>query len=87
MHELMQWLQPLQDRLPALLTLLVGAIPSQAEGAPPAEAHGTEPPPAYVELLDFLLTRPTPHDILAFKVPDAAQARLRLLLDKNRAEA
>ena len=85
--ELMQRLQPLQDRLPALLTLLVGALPSQAEGAPPTEVHGTEPPLAYMEVLDFLLTRPTPHDILAFKVSDAAQARLRLLLDKNREEA
>ena len=85
--ELMQRLQPLQDRLPALLTLLVGALPSQAAGAPPTEVHGTEPPLAYMEVLDFLLTRPTPHDILAFKVSDAAQARLRLLLDKNREEA
>ena len=38
------------------------------------------------EVLDFLLTRPTPQDILAFKVSNAAQARLRLLLDKNRKE-
>jgi hypothetical protein len=38
-------------------------------------------------VLDLLLTRPTPHDILAFKVSDAAQACLRLLLDKNREEA
>jgi hypothetical protein len=85
--ELIQRLQPLQDRLPALLTLLVGAIPSQTGDAPPAEAHGTESPLAYVEVLDFLLARPAPHDILSFKVSDAAQARLRLLLDKNREEA
>ena len=85
--ELMQRLQPLQDRLPALLTLLVGAISSQAEAVPLSEAHGTATSPTYVEVLDFLLTRPTPHDIIAFKVSDAAQARLRLLLDKNREEA
>ena len=85
--ELMQRLQPLQDRLPALLALLVEAISSQAEGSPLSEAHGTETPLAYAEVLDFLLTRPTPHDILAFKVSDAAQARLRLLLDRNREEA
>jgi hypothetical protein len=58
--ELVQRLQPLKDRLPALLTLLVGAIPSQAEGAALSEAHGTETPLAYAEVLDFLLTRPTP---------------------------
>jgi len=81
--ELMQRLQPLQDRLPALLTLLVDTISSQAEGAPLSEVHGTETPRAYAEVLDFLLTRPTPHDILAFKVSDTAQARLQLLLDRN----
>jgi hypothetical protein len=85
--ELMQRLQPLQDRLPTLLTLLVEAISSQAEGSPLSEVHGTETPPVYAEVLDFLLTRPTLHDILTFKVSDAAQARLRLLLDKNREEA
>jgi hypothetical protein len=84
--ELMQRLQPLHDRLPALLTLLVDTISSQAEGAPLSEVHSTETPLAYAEVLDFLLTRPTPHDILAFKVSDAAQARLQLLLDKNREE-
>jgi len=83
----MQRLQPLQDRLPALLTLLAEAISSQTEGSPLSEAHGTETPLAYAEVLDFLLTRPTPHDILTFKVSDAAQARLWLLLDKNREAA
>src|SRR5689334_1750601 len=68
--ELMQRLQPLHDRLPALLTLLAEAISSQTEGSPLSEAHGTEIPLAYAEVLDFLLTRPTPHDILTFKVSD-----------------
>ena len=85
-NELMQRLQPLQDRLPALLTLLVEAISSQTEGPPLSAVPSTETPLAYAEVLDFLLTRPTPHDILAFKVSDAAQTRLRLLLDKNREE-
>jgi len=65
--ELMQRLQPLQERLPALLTLLVGAISSQAEGAPLAEGYGTETPLVYTEVLDFLLTRLTPHDIIDFE--------------------
>jgi hypothetical protein len=84
--ELLQRLQPLQDRLPAFLTWLVGAIPSHAAGTPLSEVLGTDTPLRYAEVLDFLLTRPTPHDILAFKVSEAAQARLRLLLDKNREE-
>ena len=49
--------------------------------------HGTKTPLAYAEVLDFLLMRPTLHDILACKVSEAAQARLRLLLDRNREEA
>jgi hypothetical protein len=84
--ELVQRLKPLQDRLPELLTLLVGAIPSRAEGAPLSGAYFTDTPLAYVEVLDFLLTRPTPQDIIAFKVSDAAQTRIRFLLDKNREE-
>jgi hypothetical protein len=84
--ELMQRLQLLQDCLPALLTLLVDTISSQAGRASLSEVHGTDTPRAYAEVLDFLLTRPTPHDILAFKVSDTAQARPQLLLDKNREE-
>jgi hypothetical protein len=86
--ELMQRLKPFQDRLPALLTLLVGAIPSEAEVAnvPLDGARVTETPLAYVEVFDFLLTRPTPQDIVAFKVSAAAQARIQTLLDKNREE-
>lgn len=41
-------------------------------------------PQAYLEVLDFLVTCPTPQDILAFKVSPKAQDRLRSLLDKNR---
>ena len=87
--ELMQRLKPFQDRLPELLTLLVGAIPSRAAAAnvPLDRARVTETPLAYAEVLDFLLTRPTPQDIVAFKVSAAAQARIRTLLDKNREEA
>jgi hypothetical protein len=35
-------------------------------------------------VLDFLITRPTPEEIVAFKVSAEAQERLRTLLDKNR---
>ena len=34
--------------------------------------------------LDFLLSRPTPQGIIAFKVLVAAQIRIRFLLDENR---
>ncbi|NJM44981.1 MAG: hypothetical protein HC860_01510 [Alkalinema sp. RU_4_3] len=35
------------------------------------------------EVLSFLMTQPTPQDILEFRVSEVAQARLRLLLDRN----
>jgi hypothetical protein len=49
-----------------------------------ATANRPEISQAYLEVLDFLVTRPTPQDILAFKVSPLAQNRLSLLLDKNR---
>jgi hypothetical protein len=39
------------------------------------------------EILDVLLSRPSPEDILALRPSDAAQARLRELLDTNRHNA
>ena len=36
------------------------------------------------EVLDFLLSRPTPEQIVALHASDAAQERLRYLLDGNR---
>jgi hypothetical protein len=46
--------------------------------------HPTDAPLAFAEVPDFLLNRPTPEGIVAFKVSPAAQARIRALLDKNR---
>lgn len=87
--ELAQRLEPLKDRLPELLARLVETIPPSTSTADllssvanPADA----PPPAYAEVLDFLITRPTPQEISAFKVSSQAQARIRTLLDKNREE-
>ena len=37
------------------------------------------------EVLDFLLTQPTPEQIIAFHASEAAQERMRYLLDANRA--
>lgn len=36
------------------------------------------------EVLDFLISRPTPQDILSFRVSDQAQSLLQELLQKNR---
>jgi hypothetical protein len=92
--ELAQRLEPLHSRLPELLSQLLDATnPTLMSLAVPAELHSTlnatanlqEIPQAYLEVLDFLMTRPTPQDIVAFKVSPQAQERLRSLLNKNRA--
>jgi hypothetical protein len=91
--ELAQRLEPLRSRLPELLGQLLDAtnpssaslaVPSELRSALTATANLQEIPKAYLEVLDFLVTRPTPQDILAFKVSPEAQERLSSLLDKNR---
>lgn len=42
-------------------------------------------PLIYDELLDFLLERATPEEILAFKASDKADERAEYLLDRNNA--
>lgn len=45
------------------------------------------PPTTLVdEITDFLITRPTPEEIIAFKTPETINQRLHDLLDKNRNE-
>ncbi|MBI5671544.1 MAG: hypothetical protein HZC41_26430 [Chloroflexi bacterium] len=45
------------------------------------------PPTTLVdEITDFLITSPTPEEIIAFKTSEAANHRLHELLDKNRNE-
>jgi NH3-dependent NAD+ synthetase len=84
--ELAQRLEPFRDRLPELLTRAVEAILPSTPSADllPSVANPTDAPIAYAELLDFLITQPTPEEIIAFKVSAEAQERIRTLLDKNR---
>lgn len=74
---LLPQLEQLQDRLPALLTQWFSiANLSQQKIADRSIAHE--------EVLDFLITQPTPLEIWNFKVSEKAQQRLRELLDRNR---
>ena len=84
--ELAQRLGTLQDRLPELLSLLAEATSSTASAGLASLANLADTPLAYAEVLDFLITRPTPREIVAFKVSGAAQARIGDLLEKNREE-
>ena len=84
--ELAQRLEPFRDRLPELLTRAVETILPSTSSSDllPSVANPTDAPIAYAEVLDFLITRPTPQNIVAFKISPEAQERIRTLLDKNR---
>ncbi|EDX73610.1 hypothetical protein MC7420_3784 [Coleofasciculus chthonoplastes PCC 7420] len=84
--ELAQRLEPLRERLPELLQRLVETVPPRIPlpNQISSVTNPTNAPIAYTEVLDFLITRPTPQEITTFKVSAEAQERLRTLLDKNR---
>lgn len=83
-NELAQRLAPLQNRLPELLWQLldVANLPSISQAT--VQTGTTNIPAVYQEVLDFLIKRPTPEEIVAFKVSSQAQTRLSELLEKNR---
>jgi len=82
--ELAQRLEPLRNHLPELLSQLLDSTNPSSASLTIATANRQETPQAYLEVLDFLVTCPTPQDIIAFKVSLEAQERLRSLLDNNR---
>lgn len=43
--------------------------------------------PAYTELIDFLARGSSPEDVIAFRPSEAAQQRVRELLEANRKDA
>jgi hypothetical protein len=82
--ELAERLEPLQNRLPELLWRLLDIEPRQTTEQPLANAETINIPEVYQEVLDFLIKRPTPEEIIAFKVSPHTQMRLQVLLEKNR---
>jgi hypothetical protein len=79
--ELAARLEPLRNRLPELLNQLLG---TESPSSVSPTINLQDAPQAYLEVLDFLMTRPTPQEIAKFKVLPVVQERLRSLLDKNR---
>ncbi len=77
-----QRLEPIRDRLPALLSQIAEAQPPFY--SPPVMTRPVNIPLAYAEVIEFLVSGPPPREIISFKVSEKAQARLRKLLDKNR---
>jgi hypothetical protein len=72
---------PLQDQLPELLSLAVDlfTIKPARSGASEDSVH-----PVFTEMIDFLVSRPTPEQIVGFKFSSEIQTRLEMLLEKNR---
>jgi len=74
-------LAPIHERLPVLLRQIAQSVP-QDRLAESSTRPATDFP-VYAEVLDFLVTSPTPEAIVDFKVSASIQARLRELLEKN----
>lgn len=56
----------------------------QNKEQPKLNTQTLEIPEVYQEVLDFLIKRPTPEEIISFKVSARAQIHLQELLEKNR---
>ena len=84
--KLAQRLEPLQDRLPELLSQLVEGLSLSTISAYRLSlvAQPTNATLACEEVLEFLLNRPTHEAVVAFKVSPAAQAHIRALFENNR---
>ena len=82
--ELAQRLEPLQNRLPELLWQLLDVANLPTSISKTVQTEPTDIPLVYQEVLDFLIKRPTPEEIIAFKVSSQAQSRLEELLERNR---
>ncbi|MGE0824350.1 MAG: hypothetical protein AB7G75_14045 [Candidatus Binatia bacterium] len=82
-EELAVRLDPLRERLPELLAQLLDAVSAEKK----LTLSGTVmTQPVFLELIDFLSTRPTAEQVLAHKVSSTVQERLEELLNKNREE-
>ena len=68
-------LEQVRSQLPLLLAQWINSSRSA-----PRDSHQT----SSQEVLSFLIAQPTLQDILNFKVSEAAQVRLKALLDRNR---
>ena len=77
--ELAHQLRPIQKHLPELLSLAVDLFPQESFRATP---HSPINDPTQ-EILDFLVSKPTPEQILGFKCSPSVQAHLDELLEKN----
>lgn len=81
--ELAERLKPHQSQLPELLWQVLEITNSSTSNKLNAQ-ETQDIPSVYQEVIDFLITRPTPEEITNFKVSSPSQERLHILLEKNR---
>ena len=65
-EELSDLLEPLHDRLPELLDRIVNTV--SRSDRPLENNFNGESSPVYTEVLDFLISRPTPRDIVVLNI-------------------
>jgi hypothetical protein len=68
--ELWEKLEPMSDRLPELLAMTLEQPPLPAR--------------IYQYILDFLVSKPTPEEIIAFRPTSEMEERLRMLLERSK---
>lgn len=92
--DLAQRLAPFQSQFSELFTRLVATPllgqPDVASNPTVRLSTATSPvttSSTYQEILDFLVSGPTSEQIIHFKVSEAAQNQLQILLQKNREQA
>jgi len=73
--EFLEQVDVVREQIPILLEQFFRVVPS--------EKLSTKIPIVYIELVDFLVSRPTPEQIMNFKVSSETQSRLQGLLAKN----
>jgi len=85
--ELAQRLAPYKNQISEIFANLVNTSSLLEKPTEKLDVSSTPSPtelPTYLEIIDFLVNRPTSEQITNFKVSDRSQARLRELLQKNR---
>jgi hypothetical protein len=85
--ELAQRLAPYKNQISEIFANLVNTSSLLEKSTEILDVSSTPSPtelPTYLEIIDFLVNRPTSEQIANFKVSERSQARLRELLQKNR---
>jgi hypothetical protein len=84
--ELAQRLAPYKNQISEIFTNLVNTS-LREKVIDKLDISSTPSPtelPTYLEIIDFLVNRPTSEQIATFKISEQSQTRLRELLQKNR---